>query len=107
VGVSVGGSIEGWQVTRVEPDEVGMRSAAGEQEIKLAASKPSGQPAVQAVGGPGSYNLNAAQANANAAQANAQARFQANMAARNNAANNNANVNANNNANNDDDDDNN
>jgi hypothetical protein len=102
VGVSVGGSIEGWQVTRVGPDEVGMRSAAGEQAIKLAAGKPSGQPPGQPVGGPGNSPLNAA-------QANAQARFQANMAQRNNPANNNANNNANNannNANNSDDDDN-
>ncbi len=100
VGVSVGGSIEGWQVTRVEPDEVGMRSAAGEQEIKLAAGKPSGQPAGQPVNGPGNSPLNAA-------QVNAQARFQANMAARNNAANNNANNNTNNNANNNANNDNN
>ena len=105
VGVSVGGSIEGWQVTRVEPDQVGMRSAAGEQEIKLAAGKPSGQLDAQPGNGPG-RPLNPAQATLNAAQANAQARFQANMAARNNAVNNNANNNANNNNNDDDDDDN-
>ena len=105
VGVSVGGSIEGWQVTRVEPDQVGMRSAAGEQEIKLAAGKPSGQLDAQPGNGPG-RPLNPAQATLNAAQANAQARFQANMAARNNAVNNNANNNANKNNNDDDDDDN-
>ena len=98
VGVSVGGSIEGWQVTRVEPDKVGMRSAAGEQEIKLAGGKPGGQPVGQPLNVPGNGPLNAA-------QGNAQARFQANIAAARNAAANN-NANNNNNNNNDDDDDN-
>jgi hypothetical protein len=97
VGVSVGGSIEGWQVTHVEPDKVGMRSAAGEQEIKLAGAKPGGPPVGQPPNVPGNVPLNAA-------QMNAQARFQANMAARNNAANNSANNNNNNSDNNDDDD---
>jgi hypothetical protein len=40
VGVPVGGSIEGWQVTRVEPDLVALRAGGPEQEMKLSAEKP-------------------------------------------------------------------
>ena len=40
VGLGVGGSIEGWQVTRVEPDRVALRAGGPEQEMKLSDNKP-------------------------------------------------------------------
>jgi hypothetical protein len=41
VGVPVGGSVEGWQVTRIEPDSVGLRAGGPEQNMDLSANKPS------------------------------------------------------------------
>jgi len=40
VGLGVGGSIEGWQVTRVEADRVALRAGGPEQELKLSDNKP-------------------------------------------------------------------
>jgi type II secretory pathway component PulC len=40
VGLGVGGSIEGWQVTRVEADRVALRASGPEQELKLSDNKP-------------------------------------------------------------------
>ncbi|HLY05751.1 MAG TPA: hypothetical protein VKR31_08395 [Rhizomicrobium sp.] len=47
VGIGVGGTIEGWQVTRVEPDRVALRAGGPEQQLllsdnKLEASPPNG-----------------------------------------------------------------
>ena len=39
VGLGIGGSIEGWQVTRVEPDRVALRAGGPEQELKLSDNK--------------------------------------------------------------------
>lgn len=39
VGVSVGGMVEGWQVTRVEPDRVALRAGGPEQELMLTDNK--------------------------------------------------------------------
>ena len=39
VGLGVGGSIEGWQVTRVEADRVALRAGGPEQELKLSDNK--------------------------------------------------------------------
>lgn len=39
VGVSLGGSIEGWQVTRIEPDSVALRAGGPEQEMSLSSNK--------------------------------------------------------------------
>lgn len=39
VGLGVGGSIEGWQVTRVEPDRVALRASGPEQELMLEDNK--------------------------------------------------------------------
>ena len=41
VGVPVGGSVDGWQVTRIEPDRVGLRAGGPEQNMELSANKPS------------------------------------------------------------------
>ena len=51
VSVPVGGTIEGWQVARVEPDGVVMHAGGADQEMKLVAGKPGApvpQNAVQA-----------------------------------------------------------
>jgi len=40
VGLGVGGSIEGWQVTRVETDRVALRGSGPEQELMLSDNKP-------------------------------------------------------------------
>jgi hypothetical protein len=40
IGIGIGGSIEGWQVTRVEPDRVALRAGGPEQEMKLSDNKP-------------------------------------------------------------------
>lgn len=40
VGVPVGGSIEGWQVTRIEAESVALRAGGPEQEMSLSANKP-------------------------------------------------------------------
>jgi hypothetical protein len=62
IGLGVGGSIEGWQVTRVEADRVALRAGGPEQELRLsdnkavvaagpnAANGPNGPP-----GGPGNF----------------------------------------------------
>jgi hypothetical protein len=59
VGLGVGGTIEGWQVTRVEADRVALRAGGPEQELRLsdnkavagnAPSSPNGPP-----GGPGNF----------------------------------------------------
>jgi hypothetical protein len=39
VGISLGGSIDGWQVTRIEPDLVALRAGGPEQEIRLSNNK--------------------------------------------------------------------
>jgi len=39
VGVAVGGSIEGWQVSRVDPDKIVLRGGGSEQELKMSFSK--------------------------------------------------------------------
>ena len=39
IGLGVGGTIEGWQVTRVEPDRVALRAGGPEQELKLSDNK--------------------------------------------------------------------
>jgi hypothetical protein len=39
VGVGLGGSIDGWQVTRIEPDRVALRAGGPEQEIRLSTNK--------------------------------------------------------------------
>ena len=39
VGVSLGGSIEGWQVTRIDPDSVALRAGGPEQEMSLSNNK--------------------------------------------------------------------
>ncbi|HEY6577857.1 MAG TPA: hypothetical protein VIY09_00915 [Rhizomicrobium sp.] len=39
VGVPVGGSVEGWQVTRIEPDMVTLRAGGPEQVMRLSANK--------------------------------------------------------------------
>jgi type II secretory pathway component PulC len=39
VGISLGGSIDGWQVTRIEPDRVALRASGPEQEIRLSNNK--------------------------------------------------------------------
>ena len=39
VGVGVGGTIEGWQVTRVEPDRVALRAGGPEQQLFLSDNK--------------------------------------------------------------------
>lgn len=46
VGVEVGGSIEGWEVTRVEPDRVALRAGGPEQELRLSTAHPPGGPTV-------------------------------------------------------------
>jgi hypothetical protein len=40
VGVAVGSSFQGWQVTRVDPDRVALRGSGEEQELKMTAGKP-------------------------------------------------------------------
>jgi len=55
VGLAVGGSIEGWQVTRVEPDRVALRAGGPEQELKLSDNKPAPQTAPQQLTGPGNF----------------------------------------------------
>ncbi|HEX4157910.1 MAG TPA: hypothetical protein VHY79_05500 [Rhizomicrobium sp.] len=99
VGVSLGGSIDGWQVTRIEPDSVALRAAGPEQELKLSNNKapPAGPVAIQPhpFGPPNNFPRppNFARNNPNL-----------NQNGNNN--NNNANNNNNNNNNNDDKDDN-
>ncbi len=39
VGVGLGGSIEGWQVTRIDPDRVALRAGGPEQEMRLSTNK--------------------------------------------------------------------
>ncbi|MGH6889941.1 MAG: hypothetical protein ACREHF_12230 [Rhizomicrobium sp.] len=39
VGVAVGGSIEGWRVTRIDADSVALRAGGPEQEMSLSANK--------------------------------------------------------------------
>lgn len=39
VGIGVGGTIEGWQVTRVEPDRVALRAGGPEQQLLLSDNK--------------------------------------------------------------------
>lgn len=39
VGVGLGGSIEGWQVTRIDPDRVALRAGGPEQEMSLSSNK--------------------------------------------------------------------
>jgi hypothetical protein len=101
VGVTVGGTIEGWEVTRVDPDRVALRAGGPEQELTLSSNNPppatgpnGGQPRV----GPGfqrpGFPRPPALQRPNFQQPN------------NNGNNNNANNNNNNNNNNDDDDDN-
>lgn len=41
IGIGVGGTIEGWQVTRVEADRVALRAGGPEQELLLSDNKPS------------------------------------------------------------------
>jgi hypothetical protein len=58
VGLGIGGSIEGWQVTRVEPDRVALRAGGPEQELKFSDNKPAANPAPnngQQVQGPGNF----------------------------------------------------
>jgi hypothetical protein len=46
VGVALGGSIDGWQVTRIEPDRVALRASGPEQELSLSTNKaPPASPA--------------------------------------------------------------
>ncbi|HEY3779325.1 MAG TPA: hypothetical protein VGL35_14835 [Rhizomicrobium sp.] len=94
VGVPVGGSIEGWQVTRIEPDSVALRASGPEQEISLSSNKP---PPVSNAPRPFNPPNFVRQPN-----------FVRNNPNMNNGANNNANNNNNNNnnRNNNDDDDN-
>lgn len=47
VGVGIGGSIEGWQVTRVDSDRVALRSGGAEQEIKFSTALPPAPPPSQ------------------------------------------------------------
>jgi hypothetical protein len=48
VGISLGGSIDGWQVTRIDPDRVALRASGPEQEIRLSNNKaPSGPALIQ------------------------------------------------------------
>ena len=46
IGVPIGGSIEGWQVTRIDPDTVALRAGGPEQEMHLSSNKapPSSNP---------------------------------------------------------------
>jgi hypothetical protein len=52
VGLGVGGSIEGWQVTRVEADRVALRAGGPEQELKLSDNKAVAAAGPNAVNGP-------------------------------------------------------
>ena len=54
VGLGVGSSIEGWQVTRVEPDRVALRAGGPEQELKLSDNKAP-PPGPQQITGPGNF----------------------------------------------------
>ncbi len=107
VSVPVGGSIEGWQVTRVDPDRVGLRAGGPEQEIKLSTEKPAGlAPGVGPNGAPGfgPPNVN----RPNFIRNNPNNNVNNNNGNNNNGNNNNnANNNSNNNNNDDNDDDNN
>jgi hypothetical protein len=93
VGVPVGGSIEGWQVTRIDTDTVALRAGGPEQEMSLSANKAPPPPVSngQRTFGPPNFvrQPNVVRNNANV-----------------NNANNNNNNNNNNNKNNDDDDNN-
>jgi hypothetical protein len=40
VGVAVGGTIQGWQISRVDPDKIVLHGAGADQELKLSANKP-------------------------------------------------------------------
>lgn len=53
IGVSVGETIEGWQVTRVEPDRVALRAGGPEQELRLSSAHPLLGTAPNGVPGPG------------------------------------------------------
>jgi hypothetical protein len=57
VGLGVGSSIEGWQVTRVEPDRVALRAGGPEQELKLSDNKApaNATPNNGPPGGPGNF----------------------------------------------------
>jgi hypothetical protein len=47
VGVSLGGSIDGWRVTRIDSDSVALRAGGPEQELRLSNNKvPPGGPTV-------------------------------------------------------------
>jgi hypothetical protein len=50
VGVGLGGMIDGWQVTRIEPDSVALRASGPEQELTLSANKPPAQTGVNGNG---------------------------------------------------------
>jgi hypothetical protein len=99
VSVPVGGSIEGWQVTRVESDSVGLRAGGPEQEMKLSAEKPTG---VGPNGAPGFGPPNFSRPNFLRNNPNNNTINNSNNGNNNNGNNNNNN----NNNNNDDDDDN-
>ena len=56
VGVGVGGTIEGWQVTRVEPDRVALRAGGPEQQLLLSDNKPpAGTNGPNGAQGPGNF----------------------------------------------------
>src|ERR1700722_618591 len=40
IGVAVGGTIQGWQISRVDPDKVVLHGAGADQELKMSANKP-------------------------------------------------------------------
>jgi hypothetical protein len=50
VSVPMGGTIEGWQVARIEPDRVVMHAGGADQEMKLVAGKPGGAGATAPAG---------------------------------------------------------
>jgi len=102
IGVAVGGSIEGWEVTRVEPDSVALRAGGPEQELTLSSSHP--PPATGPNGGPPGAGPGFQRPGFPRPPGFQRPNFQQQN---NNANNNNANNNNNNNNNNDDDDDNN
>jgi hypothetical protein len=56
VGLGVGGSIEGWQVTRVEADRVAFRAGGPEQELKLSDNKAVAATGPNAANGPNGPN---------------------------------------------------
>ena len=58
VGLGVGGTIEGWQVTRVEADRVALRAGGPEQELRLSDNKAAAGTANGPGGAPGSGPAN-------------------------------------------------